>query len=233
MTIKEMHYDFKQKLNKIDSSAYRNLRVPEIDWKLNEALDLYIKLIAEPKTRNRLGLEKNMVITEILRPLVVEADSTPTGSRITLPIDFQHFVDLSKLMISKGGLSVKVQKTLFRQHNDNLTGNFDKSSFDWREVNYTMDSLGIAVDTNDDEFTLGPASIIYIKQHPRLANPSSFIGGVYNTVDNVPVTTDQSCLLPDIYHSEIVDLAVAITSGDINDPTYQIKIGKLGLIGIS
>jgi hypothetical protein len=37
MTAREMHYDFKQKLNKIDSQKHRNLKVPEIDWKLNEA----------------------------------------------------------------------------------------------------------------------------------------------------------------------------------------------------
>ena len=48
MTIQEMHYDFKMKLNKIDSEQYRNLRIPEIDWKLNEALEIFIKINAEP-----------------------------------------------------------------------------------------------------------------------------------------------------------------------------------------
>ena len=37
MNISEMHYDFKKKLNKVDSEQNRNLLVPEIDWALNEA----------------------------------------------------------------------------------------------------------------------------------------------------------------------------------------------------
>ena len=45
MTVQEMHYDFKMKLNKIDSEQYRNLRVPEIDWLLNEILQIYHRVI--------------------------------------------------------------------------------------------------------------------------------------------------------------------------------------------
>ena len=49
MNAPEMHYDFKKKFNKIDSNNNRNLLVPEIDWTLNEAQDLYIKMVAEPR----------------------------------------------------------------------------------------------------------------------------------------------------------------------------------------
>ena len=45
MLIEDMHYDFKQKINKIDSQKYRNLRIPEIDWKLNEAQEIFIKTV--------------------------------------------------------------------------------------------------------------------------------------------------------------------------------------------
>jgi len=43
MTTKEMHYDFKQKFNKIDSQKNKGLLVPEIDWLLNEALNFLLK----------------------------------------------------------------------------------------------------------------------------------------------------------------------------------------------
>ena len=59
MNAREMHYDFKQKLNKIDSQKYRNLLVPEIDWKLNEAQEVFVKIIAEPRLRSQLGFEIN------------------------------------------------------------------------------------------------------------------------------------------------------------------------------
>ena len=37
--IKNMHYDFRVKLNRIDSAAYRDLKIPEVDRKLNEAIN--------------------------------------------------------------------------------------------------------------------------------------------------------------------------------------------------
>ena len=48
MTIQDMHYDFKKKLNKIDSQQNRNLLIPEIDWTLNEAQELFVKITAFP-----------------------------------------------------------------------------------------------------------------------------------------------------------------------------------------
>ena len=59
MTISEMHYDFKKKLNKVDSEQNRNLLVPEIDWALNEAQELFIKMIVEPRQRSFIGFEKS------------------------------------------------------------------------------------------------------------------------------------------------------------------------------
>ena len=59
MNISEMHYDFKKKLNKVDSEQNRNLLVPEIDWALNEAQELFIKWISEPRQRSYLGFEKS------------------------------------------------------------------------------------------------------------------------------------------------------------------------------
>ena len=43
MTVQEMHYDFKFKLNKIDSSDYSNFKIPEIDWLLNESMEVFLK----------------------------------------------------------------------------------------------------------------------------------------------------------------------------------------------
>ena len=53
--IKNMHYDFKQKLNRVDTNTYSGLRVPEIDRSLNNAINLYMLLIAEPRLRNQFG----------------------------------------------------------------------------------------------------------------------------------------------------------------------------------
>ena len=71
MTVEEMHYEFKLKLNKVDSLDYQNFFVPEIDWYLNEAMKMFIKQrygLANPK---RQGFEVTQKRIDDLRNLVV------------------------------------------------------------------------------------------------------------------------------------------------------------------
>ena len=56
MTIEEQHYDFKMKLNKIDSQQYRNLIIPQIDWLLNEAQELFVKMVSNPRVLLNMGM---------------------------------------------------------------------------------------------------------------------------------------------------------------------------------
>ena len=57
MDVREMQYDIKFKLNKVDSQQNKNLRGPEMDWAINEAHEIFIKTIAEPRIQNHLGFE--------------------------------------------------------------------------------------------------------------------------------------------------------------------------------
>ena len=86
-----MHYDFKTKLNKIDSQQYRNLRIPEIDWKLNEAQELFVKMIAKPRLRNHLGFETSQRSVDDIRTIVVkDYCSVITNNTATLPTNYWH-----------------------------------------------------------------------------------------------------------------------------------------------
>jgi hypothetical protein len=49
MTIKEMHYDFKKNSTRL--IVKKNILVPEIDLYLNEAEEIFVKLIAEPRKK--------------------------------------------------------------------------------------------------------------------------------------------------------------------------------------
>ena len=74
MDIINAHYDFKVKLNKVDSQQYRNLLVPEIDWVLNSAQLLIVKAISNPRHAKRLeryGFELNQRNIDDLSPLVI------------------------------------------------------------------------------------------------------------------------------------------------------------------
>lgn len=229
-----MHYDFKQKLNKIDSQQYRNLKIPEIDWKLNEAIDLYIKIVAEPKTRNSFGFETSQRVIDDLSPLVennaslaVATIATTDDFVATLPADYRHFASFDTIGMTSTGCTTTADKVYVRQHDDDFQQSpFDKSSLLWREVNVRFYEAGIRLFTSG-EFTVSSVSINYIKQHPVVHNAGDYTGGTYTLLDGTVLTTTQDCILPPHTHREIVDLAVMITTGDLQIPDYKVKQSKL------
>mgnify|MGYP000533670767 CR=1 FL=1 len=128
-----MHYDFKKKLNKVDSQQYRNFRVPEIDWVLNEAVEIFVKLIAKPRVSNHLGFEVTQRTRDDIRTIVQEEDdSNPivgVNNNFQLPDDYWHHISSSVLM-QKQGCTDRKAKVFIRQQDDEFeTSPFDKSSF--------------------------------------------------------------------------------------------------------
>ena len=85
MTIKDMHYDFKKKLNKVDSQQYRNLLIPEIDWALNEAQNVFVDIVSEPRLRTNLGFEKSQKNIDDIRTLVISDLCSTISNTATIP----------------------------------------------------------------------------------------------------------------------------------------------------
>lgn len=238
MTIRDMHYDFKQKLNKIDSQKYRNLKVPEIDWKLNEALEIFIKLVAEPRLRQSFGFEINQRTIDDIRPLVVNqsfvngncistAQFDDVSSVVVLPDDYLHHIS-SNVIATKASCENKKIRTTVREHDDEYENDtFESSSFEWRVVNIRFIKEGIRIFTGGD-FTVSHLCLDYIKKPVLIHNAQDYVGGTY-TLNGVALTGSQDCELPDSTHRTIVDIAVLITSGDLQFPDYNIKSEKLRL----
>ena len=85
MTIQDMHWDFKLKLNKIDSSDFTNLQIPEIDWLLNEAQILFLKQRYGISNQKRMGFEISQKRIDDLRNLVVKDVFLPAAVSGTDP----------------------------------------------------------------------------------------------------------------------------------------------------
>lgn len=236
MTIEEMHYDFKKKLNKVDSQQYNNLLIPEIDWVLNEAQNVFIDIIAEPRIRTYLGFEKSQKNIDDIRTLVVNdqcsTSLSQTGDNFyyTLPLNYRYYVN-SKCYISKGNCSHVKSKIFVRQHDDEFEDSpFDKSSFEWRTVNLLFVGTNEVKLHTDGTFVIDEFCLSYIKNPVYIHNAANFrTTGTYNLPSGTVLTGTQDCELPEHTHREIVDIAVMITTGEIESPAYQLKLGKLGL----
>lgn len=224
--IKNMHYDFKQRLNIIDSNTYIGLKIPEIDRALNRALNLYILLVAEPRLRNQLGVDVKQRTIDDIRPLIVNdvtlaLDVTKTIA--ALPEEYLYYLSTEEVLATKGICANKSLETFVIQHDDkNNLSPFHKSDFEWGECNIRFFDGGIKLFPTD--FTIDSFKINYIKKHPYMHNAEDFNGATYTLPDGTVLTDSVDCELPDITHNEIVDLAVLLTTGDLELPnSFQFK----------
>ena len=224
-----MHYDFKMKLNKIDSQQYRNLLIPEIDWVLNEAQELFVKMVAEPRLRNHLGFEVNQRSIDDIRTIVVNEECLNVNDNVTaLPQDYWHFLK-GEVIMEKGKCEGVKGRFHVRQHDDEFENSpFDKSSFEWRAVNGIFYKDGVKFYT-DGTFTIKQFCMSYLKKLKYIHNAEDFRNGEYKLPSGVLLSGYQDCELPDHTHREIVDIAVLLISGQLQIPDYQIKLSKLNL----
>jgi hypothetical protein len=231
MSIRNMQYDFKQKINKIDSQQYRNLRIPEIDWKINEGLDIFIKAIAEPRLVNHLGFEVNQRTIDDIRSIVVDnvslIENTEKENYYLLPDNYMFYLS-GKVVIENEACGEKEARLIIQQHDDEFEESpFESSSYAWGEVNALFVGNSLRVFT-DGSFTIKELKINFIRKPAYIHNAQDFLPtSSYNLPDGTVLTGRQDCELPEHTHREIVDIAVLITTGDLQIPDYQIKQAKL------
>lgn len=227
-TVRNMHYDFKQKINKIDSQKNRNFQVPEIDWKLNEALNIFIKMVASPKFNLMSGFETNQRSIDSIRALIVEDFELPatvvnaTSYSVTLPDNYMTHISSTGICV-KGGCTRAIRTTVI-QHDDKPDV-FHDSSFEWEDLNIMFSGNTIRILT-DTTFVVQKVYLSYIKIPLFVHDAVDFIGSTYTLPDGTVLTGYQNCELPVDTLSEIVDLAVLITTGDLMS-SYQLKQNKI------
>ena len=235
MTIKEMQYDIKFKLNKVDSQQYRNLRIPELDWVINEAYEIFVKSVAEPRTSNYLGFETSQRTIDDIRTIVVnDKNIIPTKLDnktyvLSLPQDYMFYIAAS-VVITKKNCSDRIARATLRQHDDRFESSpFDNSSFEWKEVNIRFYEDGIKLFT-DGTFDIKEVKLNYIRKHAYIHNAQDFLPtGSYKLPSGTLLTGSQDCELPIQTHREIVDIAVLILTNNLELPTYQLKQAKVNL----
>lgn len=241
MHIREMHYDFKSKINKIDSQKTKNFLVPEIDWLLNEAQELFVKLIAEPRIKKPEGFEVGQRTIDDIKTLIRKQffqnnqciAATLVDSKtysVLLPNDYMFYTS-SRAIATKGQCINKPLVVHIRQDDDLFQESvFDIASFEWRETNGLFSNQSLLVYT-DGTFNISHVCLNYIKKPVYIHNAQDSAGGQYYLPDNTTLLTGSvNCELPAHVHREIVDLAVLIASGNINTPDYALKLQKIKMV---
>lgn len=242
MTVADMHYDFKFKLNKLDSSDYSNFQIPEIDWLLNESMWVFLKQkygITNSKregfevTQKRIDDLRNLVVKDVVLPTIA---GTANSFERVLPDNYIFAIriqaELSKESCSLTRKSVCVQT----QHDDLskvLKDPYYGPSFEWEEVPVVFGTTGdLVTDSNkifgytDGTFVINNFILDYLRTPKTISFAEGVPGGEYFYPDGTLTDSNQDCELPEHAHNEIVDLAVQIAAGNIDHPGYQLKAVK-------
>lgn len=210
MTITEMAYDFKLKLDKVDSQQKRNLKDWEVDWFLNDAIQVFLNQVVGGNNIRLTGFEQEQRRIDDVRTLVIKSPSslqpglqspllrTINPNLYELPLanlgidpvtntkrfDYYQLIRL-RVDISKPGCSNKNIGVTQVQHDDldeAYLSPFHRPSFEWGDV---LTVFGASTDGSDK------GSIFFytdgfnvIKAYPEyIKRPNRVWVGTYNSLD--------------------------------------------------
>lgn len=174
MRIEEQHYDFKIKKDKVDSLQKRNFNPAQIDWLLNEAIWIWIKINYGLNNKNRVGFEvtehriqdlKNLHIKSpstlqpALTPIEIQADEWELDLR---DLNFEHlFTTRVRAKITKDNCTkvVGVTTTQTDDLNESMYDPFNKPSFLYNRV---LGVYGKSLDLTGTDLNLYGIGSLYL-----------------------------------------------------------------------
>jgi len=214
MNVKEMQYDLKTKLNKVDSQQYTNLLIPEIDWVLNRATEIFVKEVILSRRTDFVMVEASQRNIDDIRTIIKPATIFLTSNTITLPPDYWHFLD-GNISFTKGTCTGLKARFYPKEHKEEYGESpYDNTSSKWRRVVGVFEGNTIICE-NTEGLVFNAINLEYIKKLSYIHNAEDFTGGTYTNLQGTVLTGTQDCELPAQTHSEIVDIAVLLIAKSI------------------
>ena len=234
-----MQYRFKLKTETLDSQRRRRFQSEEINVLLNMAQMAVIKIIAAPRPgefeRTRLGFETQLRSIEDLRNIVVTDKTLGVefkGNGIyqaKLPSDFLFLQNPSYASITNESCSKRAQIFYSQLDDRSEESPFDRSDFDWGEVNMQLiQNDGVRMIAKD--FVIKSLILNYIRKPKKII----FAENAYKDIDgeDIPANTDQACELSEVVQDDIIDMAAFIASDARQSSDLQSKMQKINSIGL-
>lgn len=228
MTITEMHYDFDLKYDRVSSQHRQDFNRAEKDWLLNEAQYVVLKQRYGLNNLYKSGFESLQKRIDDLSSIHIKYPRQPYVDLIyhsdeniyELPLselaeDYWIFTSRGKVNVIDDDCEYKAKLRLVQNDDDFENDPFENSSIEEVTINFgkSSEEEGSSVYFYPGSLTLTSAYIEYLKK------PNRMNYGGYAYIDGV--TYDQTdCELPDMLHNEIVDIAVNIAAGIIENPNY-------------
>ena len=230
MNIVEMHHNFILRANKLDSLAQKEFTPLERDAFLNEAIIAFVNRSYNGTNMKRLGFEQTQEMLDEIRSLIVYsphdqpwiAPAQSTGDMNIINInDFKY--EYLHVISAKARIEGCDKELLvnFVQYDDlffYLNNELHKPSNQWGRVIGTIANDKMIIHAETKLNAIAPS---YIKYPAKVS-----LGGYQDINGNLTTQTD--CDLPKNTHDKIIDLAVLIAQGVVENPAgYQTAQSKL------
>lgn len=235
MTSTEMSHSVRMQLNALDASRYRQLKQPHIDWGLNEAMDVFIQSVFDPRVRSALKAETGQRSIDDLREITVNqkpAEAIPvsvfdeSSYAGNIPDDYRHFLR-GYVNATKGDCTKRIRLFLAQVDDEFEEDPFTKSSFEWEEVNFHFLQGKLFRVYTDGTFSTQSVIMDYIRKPLFIHSAKNYVGGTYKTVNGIALTGSQDCELAEHTHTDIVAIAVAILTNSLRIGDYQQKVAQI------
>lgn len=243
MNIKELHYDFKIKIDKVDSLKKRNFETHEIDWIINEAQLIFLKQRFgqtnfkvkgfETTNKRKTDLGNLHITSPMIQPGLNTQQVDSSIFSINLKdLKYPYFI-ITRLHgdIEKEGCVKKTHQVKPVTHddlNEYLIRSFYKPDFNWGRILVTEGQSDIIGEKSlylySGDFKINKVYIDYIKM------PRKVWFGNYDSLDGKYSigSPEVSLEFHESVHSEIIDIAVAECSRIIENPDFiNLKSIKL------
>lgn len=240
MTISELHLGVKQKLDKTSSLSLPSFTDEEIDWWLNDTIEVFIKQRIGGLNPKRTGFEETQKRIDDLRTLVVDdyfmdihfplnnggwgsgkSYTLPTSSDdrggypnaydFVIPSDYYAYVDDQVNLIEP-----------------NSESDFQRITVPSNYVTSDRYRIKLRDPFSEHNVHLGYAEPLRLMRDDRvtyIATPDYMVNNaklVYiKKPDTVSLSGDITCNLPDHTHAEIVNMTAKRMLENIESPRYQ------------
>jgi hypothetical protein len=214
---------FKQRLNKLDSMDYDNIEC----WQIAEAFNKAQIEWARRQLHGHNGLkeqpEQSITAIDDLQVLLVQRDLKLKNldlffESLKIPDDYLHFVRVSGYASSD--CCPRRPLSIYQAEEANvdimLSDSFKSPSFEWAETFCTIMGDKIRI-YSDNKFAVDDVTLTYYRK-PRTVQ----ILGCVDPANGLQFKANQTCELRDDIIEIIIDDAVAILAGDM-DNTMQYQ----------
>lgn len=245
MLLREIHYEIKFKLDKVDSLSEKNFQDWEIDWAVNEAQKVLMKQRYGLTNLYRTGFEGNQKRYDDLRTLQIKSPTNlqPAVVPVRQQGDFYEF-KISDFAFpyyfltrihgegTKGNCTKVIRGLDATQHddlNDALKNPLYKPDFNWGVALVTFGRSDEATDSEGSIYIYTDGTFSIDSIYPEyLKSPNKVWIGTYDSLDGSNTVGDPTveCDLPEHLQNEMIDLAVNELARIIEHPTLVQSSGQ-------